>query len=392
MDPTRDPYDAVIVGARCAGAATGMLLARAGARVLVVDRGGYGADTLSTHALMRGAVLQLHRWGVLDDIRRAGTPPVRHTVFHYDDGVVEVPIAAGDGIDALYAPRRTLLDRVLVDAARAAGAEVRHGVRVTALTTDEATGRVTGVRADDVLTGPFTAEASVVIGADGRGSSVARAVGAGTTLAMGNAGGVVFGYFTGLPADGYHWYFREGAGAGVIPTDGGVSVVFAAVPQSRFRREVRRDVAGGFHRILAEVAPEVATAVAAVERVGPWRSFPGQPGFLRRAWGPGWALVGDAGSFKDPISAHGITDALRDAELLADAVLAHRAGEDATRAFGAYEAVRDELTEPIIRTTDAMASFAWDRAGIQDLHIELSRAMKAELVHLGSRGPVAKAA
>src|SRR6186713_1649047 len=120
--------DAVVVGARCAGAATALLLARAGARVMVVDRGVYGSDTTSTHALMRGAILQLHRWGVLPAIVAAGTPPVHSTTFSYSDQDVTVAIEPRFGVDALYAPRRALLDRILVDAASANGAEVRYGV------------------------------------------------------------------------------------------------------------------------------------------------------------------------------------------------------------------------------------------------------------------------
>src|SRR4029453_16655211 len=135
--------DAIIVGARCAGAATALLLARAGARVLVVDKGRYGTDTLSTHALMRGAVLQLHRWGVLPAIVAAGTPPVRSTTFSYTNQDVTVPIEPKYGVSALYAPRRALLDRILVDAAAASGAEVGYGVRIDDVIVDR--GRVRGI-------------------------------------------------------------------------------------------------------------------------------------------------------------------------------------------------------------------------------------------------------
>src|SRR4029453_12858161 len=116
-----------------AGAATAMLLARRGLRVLAVDRGAYGTDTLSTHALMRAGVLQLARWGLLDRIEAAGTPRVRRTVFHYPDDVVDIPINPAADVPALFAPRRTVLDRVLVDAAADAGADVRHRVRLVDL-------------------------------------------------------------------------------------------------------------------------------------------------------------------------------------------------------------------------------------------------------------------
>src|SRR5215207_3955120 len=133
--------DAVIVGARCAGASTALLLARAGARVLLIDKGVYGSDALSTHALMRGAVLQLHRWGVLPAIVAAGAPAVHSTTFSYPNQDVSVTIDPRFGVNALYAPRRALLDRSLVDAAAHAGVEVRYGVRVDDVITD-AHGRV----------------------------------------------------------------------------------------------------------------------------------------------------------------------------------------------------------------------------------------------------------
>src|SRR5262245_38378596 len=131
MNPLGDlapRYDAVIVGARCAGAATALLLARAGAKVLVVDRQAYGSDTMSTHARMRGGGLQLKRWGVIPELVAAGTPPIRSTTFHYGDEAIRVDLKPDHGVDRLFAPRRTVLDPLLVDAARDAGAEVRHGI------------------------------------------------------------------------------------------------------------------------------------------------------------------------------------------------------------------------------------------------------------------------
>src|SRR5688500_14677039 len=141
-------YDVVVVGARCAGAATAMLLARGGLRVLAVDRDRYGTDTLSTHALMRGGVLQLHRWGILEGLRAAGTPTVRSTSFHYADHVVDVQIKPQGGIDGLYAPRRTVIDRLLVDAARESGAEIAYRTRLIDLMRSPE-GRVCGVHLRD---------------------------------------------------------------------------------------------------------------------------------------------------------------------------------------------------------------------------------------------------
>src|SRR5690242_1391028 len=112
-----ESFDVVVVGARLAGAATAMLLARRGIRVVLVERSAVLGDTVSTHAFMRAGVLQLHRWGLLDRVRAAGTPPVQQTTFTYPDSVVRIDIEPADGVDALYAPRRTVVDRILLEAA-----------------------------------------------------------------------------------------------------------------------------------------------------------------------------------------------------------------------------------------------------------------------------------
>jgi 2-polyprenyl-6-methoxyphenol hydroxylase-like FAD-dependent oxidoreductase len=380
LDAVKGRYDALVVGARCAGAATAMLLARRGLRVLAVDRGGYGADTLSTHALMRAGVLQLARWGLLGQIEAAGTPPVPRTVFHYEDEVVDIPIKPRDGVPALFAPRRFLLDRVLVDAARAAGATVVHHVRPGDLVRS-AGGRVEGALLTDEDGRTRLVRAGIVIGADGLRSTVASLVGAPVTRVGRHAAVNVFGYWSGLEVDGYHWHWRPGVAAGAIPTNDGQVCVFVSMPPIRFFEEIRGDVLAGYRRALGQAAPELAERLQEGRLVGTLHGFPGQPGFLRRPWGPGWALVGDAGYFKDPITAHGISDALRDAELLARAV-----EWGGAQALAEYEASRDALSERLFDVTDAIASFEWDTAALKELHLGLSDEMKrevAELVPLG---------
>jgi 2-polyprenyl-6-methoxyphenol hydroxylase-like FAD-dependent oxidoreductase len=372
-------YDVVVAGARCAGAATAMLLARSGLRVLVVDRGQYGTDALSTHALMRGAVVQLRRWGVLEALERAGTPVVRSTSFHYADREVRVQIKARDGVPGLLAPRRVVLDRLLVDAARAAGAEVVYGLRVADLVRSTG-GRVAGVAVEDGNGRLLRVAAEVVVGADGLHSTVARLAGAEPYETARHASGVVYGYFSGLENDGYHWHFRPGTSIGRIPTNDGLTCVFASTSARRFRDELSRDVAAGFARVLAEVAPELAAAVAAGRRLGNLRGFPGQAGFLRRPWGPGFALVGDAAYFKDPITAHGITDALRDAELLAAAL-----AEGTDQALARYHRLRDELSHGIFEISDRVASFEWSLPALEQLHLALSEEMKREVAAMAER-------
>ena len=193
-------YDVIVVGGRCAGAATAMLLARGGLRVLVIEATQRGTDTLSTHALMRGGVLQLHRWGLLDSVVASGTPAIHATRFSYGDDDQTVEIRPGDGISALRAPRRTVLDALLLDSARAAGAEILSPARVTRLLTSG--GTVCGVEGVTRGSGvPFRATATLTVGADGRGSTVARAVDAEFHRRGSASGAIIYGYFPGLARD-----------------------------------------------------------------------------------------------------------------------------------------------------------------------------------------------
>jgi flavin-dependent dehydrogenase len=370
---TSERYDAVVVGARCAGAATAMLLAREGLSVLLVDGARHGTDTLSTLALMRAGVLQLHRWGLLAKVRGAGTPAITRTSFIYGDETITVPIKPRDGVDALFAPRRWLIDPLLADAAADAGAEVVYGSRLIDLER-AADGRVVGATIEQRGAAVRRVRANIVIGADGRRSTVARLVEAATYREGRHACGVIYTFWPGLENDRSRWFYRPGVSAGSIPTNNGDACVFAATPQARFQAEIRTDLKAGYHRVLAECAAELADEVAHKEPSEPLRSFPGQPGVIRQSYGPGWALVGDAGYFKDPITAHGITDALRDAELLARAVIR---GTD--RALAEYQSTRDELSSKLFEITDTIAGFEWDLESLKPLHLDLSKTMNGEV-------------
>ena len=369
---SRSHYDVLIAGARCAGASTAMLLARQGLRVLVVDPVRRGSDTLSTHALMRGAVLQLHRWGLLDAVRSSGTPAIRTTTFHYGDEVVEVAIKEQDGVDALYAPRRTVLDPILVDAALVAGAEVVHGQSVVGLLQDTK-GRVCGAQIAGADRGVSEVTADLVIGADGVRSRVARILEVGLDYTASHATASIYGYWKGLGLEGFHWFYAVGGSVGAIPTNDGDTCVFASLPMTRFA-DHGRGLDALYHDSLSDVSHELARNVASSEGSGKLRAFPGIPGFLRRAAGPGWALVGDAGYFRDPITAHGITDALRDAELLARAVA--QGGDDA---LVGYQTARDEYVRGLLHVTDRISSFEWDLDEVKQHHLVLSQEMKAQL-------------
>jgi flavin-dependent dehydrogenase len=374
-------FDAVIVGARCAGAATALLLARAGARVLLVDKGAYGTDILSTHALMRGAVLQLNRWGVLPTIVASGATPVRSTTFSYNSQDVTVAIEPKYGVDALYAPRRYVLDKALVDAAAASGAEVEYGVRVDDLIRD-AGGRIRGVA---VVGGPSPRrlEADTVIGADGLYSTIAQQLPAPTVLAGQHQTAVLYSYWRGLRVDGYYWRFTSGASMGAIPTNDDATCVFATVSPDRFKREMGGDPSAAYRRWLREAAPAFDGQLDAAERTEPVRGFGGHAGFIKTSTGPGWALVGDAAYFKDPLTAHGITDALRDAELLVRAIL-----KGTGAALQDYEVMRLDLSRRLFEITDEIASLSWTDDHLQTLHRAFSGEMSREVRTLAALEPL----
>jgi flavin-dependent dehydrogenase len=378
----RPIYDVVVVGARCAGAATAMLLARGGLSVLAVDRSPYGSDTSSTHALLRGAMVQLVRWGLADRVRQTGVALVRQTTFDYGGEAHPIEISPRDGVSWLAAPRRTVLDALLVDAARDAGATVLHGPRVTGLLRGP-DGRVLGVELEGRDGSRRQIRAGVVVGADGAHSTVASLVHAEPYRLGAHAAGVVYGYWSGVGAGGYEWLFSGRAAVGVIPTNDGAVCVFAGCPAARFLDEIRRDLEIGYFRLLGEVSPPLMHAAASARLLGRLRGFAGEPGWMRQSHGRGWALVGDAGYFKDPITAHGISDALRDAELLARALLT-----GAERALADYQHERDALSHALFDITDEVASFSWTLGRLEALHKQMSRELNRESAYLAALGRV----
>jgi len=204
MTATGAGWDVIVVGGRVAGASTALLLARSGLRVLVVERDRRGSDTVSTHALMRAGVLQLSRWGLLDRVAATGAPPVRRATFHYGAESMAVSLKPYAGVDALYAPRRTVLDAVLVDAAEEAGAQFRFGLAVTDLAHDGA-GRVVGVVLGGKGGASWIERARMVVGADGSRSVVAGRLAAPIIAAGVHAASYVYGYWPAADLHGYDW-------------------------------------------------------------------------------------------------------------------------------------------------------------------------------------------
>jgi flavin-dependent dehydrogenase len=271
----------------------------------------------------------------------------------------------------LYAPRRTVLDPILFEAALAAGVEARIGVDVSGVIQAD-DGRVTGLRYATRGGPEEVVRAALTVGADGLRSGIARAVDARRTWHGVEASALVFGYWPVERLDSYGWHYRPGAAAGVIPTNDGLACIWAGLPAAEFAARRRAGLDQVFADVLAHAAPDLE--FPAHERVGPLRGFPGVPARLHQPVGDGWALVGDAGSFKDPLTAHGITDALRDAELLTRAVL------DGTPAD--YATTRDALTLPLLRVAEEIAAYRWDTPAVKQLLRVESAAMKPEVAVL----------
>jgi len=302
-------YDAIVVGARCAGSPTAMLLARKGHKVLLLDRDHFPSDTLSTHMIHPPGLALLQQWGLLDRLVATGCPAIPRYSYDFGPFTIAGRPQPADGIAVGYGPRRTILDKLLIDAAADAGAEVREGFAVEELLVED--GRVTGVRGHTSGGASIDERARVVIGADGRYSLVARTV---TPEQYNEKPPLQAGYYTywsNLPVDAFEIYIRESRGWGVIPTHDGLTLVVIGWPYAEFASS-KKDVEGVYLRSL-ELAPAFAERVRGATRAAPYRGG-ATPNFFRKPFGPGWMLVGDAGYIKDPITAWGISDAFRDAD------------------------------------------------------------------------------
>lgn len=374
--PLENPvYDAIVVGARCAGAPTALRLARAGHRVLLLERARFPRDTLSTHYLHLPAVARLASWGLLDRLRATGCPPLSRSVYEVSGVRLEGSSPAHLGQSAAYAPRRHVLDTLLARAAAESGAELREGCTVTDLLRD-VDGRVTGVAYRDARTGDTVhARAALVIGADGMRSTVARLAQAPYTAEDPKATCAYYGYWTGLPAD-FELYEQPGSWVGALRTHDDATLVVAYFPQSRFG-QVRADPETAYLDTVRRTAPDLYRRLRDARRVERLYGTGDQQNFFRRAAGAGCALVGDAGHHKDSITARGITDAFHQADLLADRVggplhdPGDRAGLDA--ALARYARERDEALDTGYRSTLIVA-----RLQVQHERLELLRVISRD--------------
>ena len=344
-------FDVIVVGARCAGSPLAMLMARRGYRTLVVDRATFPSDTVSTHVIHPPGVAALRRWGLLDQVTATGCPPVGR--YSFDFGPVALAGAPGSAESPFaYAPRRTLLDKILVDAAAAAGAEVREGFTVEEVLVSD--GRVTGIRGHDPGGASVVERARVVVGADGRNSAVAKAVRPAQyedrpPLTVG-----YYSYWSNLPTDTFEAYSRPGRGWAVCPTNDDLTLVVGGWPHAELVEH--RDRVEAELMAMFELSPGFAERIRGAKReerlVGA-----SVPNYFRAPYGPGWALVGDAGYSRDFITAQGITDAFLDAEGCARALDAALAGTlPYDEAMAGYQTARDSRAMPVYQMTLQIAS------------------------------------
>ena len=348
-------YDVIVVGARCAGAPLAMLLARGGHRVLLADRAHFPSDTMSTHFMQPSELVQLRDWGLLGALLATGCPPCATVATHRGDFLLVGTPPLPDGV-AAYAPRRTVLDKLLVDAAAVAGAELREGCTVDDLIWDD--GRVAGVagRAGGRV---VRERARVVVGADGCYSRVARLVGAASYDAVPCQTCTYYAYWEGVAVPGFEAYLLADPALNILlfPTHDGAICSFIQWPLADFPR-VRADVEGSARAAFAAV-PGLAERLAAARRLGRFAGTADRDNHFRMPHGPGWALAGDAGYYRDPRTALGIRDAFRSAALLAgalDAGLTGRMPLDA--ALAGYHRERDAAVRPGYESTLRAIRFA----------------------------------
>jgi flavin-dependent dehydrogenase len=382
----RSRHDVVVVGARVAGSATAMLLARLGHDVVVVDQASFPSDTVSTHSMARSGMVQLRRWGLLNEVLDSGAPPIRQVTFNAGGTSISRTIKEKAGVDFLVAPRRYVLDTILATAAERAGAEVRPGVTVTGLQRD-GHGQVAGVQGHDHTGARVEIGARHVIGADGLRSRVAELAGARVDQAGPAGGAAQYAYYAGGRWVGFEFFVAERSFAGVFPTHDGQACIWVCNPAADARAVRRRAGSRGeaFDALLRRSHPELVERLRHARRTSPVQGMLRQPNQVRQAFGPGWALVGDAGYYRDAITAYGMSDAFRDAELLAVA-LDQALGGDAeeTTALAAYQQQRDQALREIFELTCHLAAYPPVPTFIE-LQKQLSVAIDREAAALAAR-------
>jgi flavin-dependent dehydrogenase len=350
-------YDVIVVGARCAGASTALLLSRQGYQVLLVDKSTFPSDlVMSTHLIWQPGVAKLTSWGLGDALTQTGTPALTRGHFDFGEVSIDAQFPPSGDTEQAYAPRRAVLDELLVQAATKAGAQLWEATTVDGLLSDDQ-GTVTGIRGRTRAGARVAARARLVVGADGTHSIVARQMTPGEYDCCPALQGTYFAYWSGVPVPEVQVYPRPGRAVYGWNTTDGIALIGANWVAQDFPR-VRADIDGNYHQVIAQTAPELAERLRAGRRESKWIGGTIR-GYFRTPYGPGWALVGDAGYQKDPGTAQGITDAFTHAELLADALDAGLSGrQDISEALARYERTRNTRAKPMYQLTCQLATLA----------------------------------
>jgi flavin-dependent dehydrogenase len=356
-------YDAIVVGARVAGATTAMLLARRGHRVLLVDRSTFPSDIMSTHYIWPSGLARLKRWDVLERVIATGCPELDISRLDLGELQLRGAVPPVEGVSGGYCPRRYKLDTILVEEAVRAGAELRDGFTVDEVTMDGS--RVTGIRGRG-REATATETARVVVGAEGQHSRVAQAVGAPRYNEKPAQACYYYSYFSGIPDEGAVLSPRDGRVIVRLPTNDGLTCIGVGWTNAEFPA-YRADVERNFLETL-RLTPDLADHVASGHREERFIGTADLPNFFRKPYGPGWSLVGDAGFHKDPVIGHGITDAFLDAELLAEALDAALSGRvPYEEALGGYEQRRNDRAMAHYEMTCDLARLAPPPPDVQQL-------------------------
>lgn len=340
-----DRVDVLVVGGRCAGAPLATWLARAGVSVAVADRATFPSDTLSTHVFQGGAIAALQRLGVLEEVLATGAPGVRHGRIRFGAGddvlEAEVPMPMpAPGLPAMLCVRRVALDEILHRAAAEGGAQMLDGWGFAEPLRDG--DRVVGARLRTRDGLERSIRAGVVVGADGRNSTVARHVSASSYSVLPTERFGYFAYYEGVATGDPPMIdiVRDDRLYGFgMPADAGLYLACVMPPAADYR-DFAADIDAGWERELARL-PRVGELAAGGSRVGRPRGLRPVDTFLRESAGPGWALVGDAGHFKDPSPGQGIADAMRQAERLSEEIAAGLADGRLDRRLAAWWRWRD---------------------------------------------------
>jgi flavin-dependent dehydrogenase len=315
-----------------------MLLARKGYRVLLLEKATFPSDVPRGHVIQPHGTARLKRWGLLDRVIASNCPPIPQVTLDVGPFALTSAPPLADGETPIYGPRHGILDKILADAAVESGAELREGFVVQELLM--AGDRVMGIRGRSKDGQQVSESARIVIGADGLHSLVARTVQAPQYQSKPNLTCSYFTYYSGLPVEGVTIYVREHRFIGVFPTNDALTCVAVQLPIAELET-FRANIEQNFLQVL-ELAPELAARVRGAKREERFLGAADIPNFFRKPYGPGWALVGDAGYHKDPYTGQGISDAFMGAELLSEALDAGWSGCcPLEEALADYERQRD---------------------------------------------------